>query len=80
MKELINYRYYVISLLVNIAFGLTLSDWDVPEFDKWITYHITTKAIAAVLFFCTYKLMKRWEGKLPLFGKIQELTTSIIEK
>lgn len=81
MKELMNYRYYVLLVILGVAMTLGLSECPEGEtFGGWVLYHITLKTFAVVCFGIVYLLVEIWKDKLPLFGKIQELTTSIIEK
>lgn len=80
MKELMNYRYYVLLVILGVAMTLGLSGCQGETFGGWVLYHITLKTFAVGFFGIAYLLVEIWKDKLPFFDKVQELTTSIIDK
>lgn len=83
MKELMNYRYWILLLEVCAAMVSALAPCSEGKgFWEWLIYHLIAMLSAVVIFSNVMIQMSIWmkKGKLPLLKKIQELTTSIIEK
>lgn len=81
MKEILNYRYYVLAVLVGVGFTCIATDTDDADILKWIEYHFTFKMIGLALLFMAYKLVNYWnpKGKIDAFAKIEKLTSKLIE-
>lgn len=83
MKELMNYRYWFLLIEVGTAMVVALAPCsESKDFLGWIAYHLTSILCAVVILFNVMVQIDIWmkKGKLPLLKKIQELTTSIIDK
>lgn len=83
MKELMNYRYWFLLIEVGAAMVVALAPCsESKDFFGWLAYHLTSVLCAVVILANVMIQMSIWmkKGKLPLLKKIQELTTSIIEK
>ncbi|MGN0033434.1 MAG: hypothetical protein ACI358_06650 [Candidatus Limimorpha sp.] len=75
-KVLINWRYYILTLLVCIgALGICAIPADTLPIGQWITLLITTKAIGAAAFYSCWRLTSIWEKKrlIPELSDIKEV-------
>lgn len=82
MKEIFNYRYYLLFALVTIATICTLTISDDEAFDKWIAYFVVTKVIAVALWIVIYRAINYWlpKGRIPALADMTEAIDKIIEK
>lgn len=69
MKEIFNYRYYVLLALVATASTLFFAGCEEEDIAVWTMFHITNKMIAILLFSLTARLIDHWNPK----GKIDAL-------
>lgn len=83
MKEILNYRYYVLAVLVGVGFTCLLADVEADaEFGRWIAYQVAYKFVAIVCLMLAYRLINKWnpEGKIDAFAKIEKFTTKLIDQ
>ena len=82
MKEIFNYRYYLLFALVTIATICTLTISDDEAFDKWIAYFVVTKVIAVALWIVIYRAINYWlpKGRISALADMTEAIDKIIEK
>lgn len=82
MKEILNYRYYVLAVLVGVGFTLLLADTADMDIAKWLAYQFAFKVVGVVSLFVAYKLINYWnpKGKIDAFAKLEKLTSKLIEQ
>ena len=83
MKELLNFRYYVLAALGSV--GLTLLLMDCPDskpFTYWIQFQLGAKAVALACFWLVYRLINYWnpKGRIRILTDISEYLTKIIDQ
>lgn len=82
MKEIFNYRYYVLLVLISIATICTLTISEDEALDKWIAYFVVTKVIALALWIVSYRAINYWlpKGRISALSDMTEAIDKIIEK
>lgn len=70
MRELFNYRYYVLIAVVTVALVATFSGCDNDDMQSWIAYHVATKFLGLSMWALAYRLIEYWNVR----GKIKGLT------
>lgn len=82
MKEIFNYRYYVLLVLTSIATICTLTISEDEAFDMWIAYFVVSKVIALALWIVIYRAINYWlpKGRISALAKLSECATKIIEQ
>lgn len=82
MKEIFNFRYYVLFALVAIATICTLTISDDEALDMWIAYFVVSKVIALALWIVIYRMINYWlpKGRISALADMTEAIDKIIEK
>ena len=82
MKELLNYRYYVLFALMGIAL-IALFKPCIPnqDFFGWMAFHIATKIVGCAILFVIYKLLDKWnfENKIPVVTRIVTMVDKLVD-
>ena len=82
MKELFNYRYYVLFALTGIALILMLKPCTPNEdFFGWLAYHLSHKAVGCVVLLVLFKLLDKWnfENKIPVLTRIITVVDKLVD-
>ena len=83
MKELFNYRYYVLLALVGLAMVAAFHPCTPgKDFGYWLQFHIATKLIALACMVVAYRAINYWlpKGRISALAKLTEYTSKIIEQ
>lgn len=82
MKEILNYRYYVLAVLVGVGFTLLFADTDDTKITDWLAYQFAFKVIGLAALSLAYRLINYWNprGRIGAFAKLENLTSKLIEK
>lgn len=82
MKEILNYRYYILAGLVGAGLACMLADTDDADILKWLSYQFAFKVVGIASLFMAYKLINRWnpQGKIDALAKLSEATEKILSK
>lgn len=82
MKEILNYRYYVLLVFTSIATICTLTISDDEAFEMWIAYFVVSKVIALALWIVIYRMINYWlpKGRISALADMTEAIDKIIEK
>lgn len=80
MREVFNYRYYLLALLIGCAFILFFKECSDENINDWIKFHLGAKGVAIVLVLLAKRLIDYWnpKGKIDALAKIQRMTKNII--
>lgn len=82
MKELLNYRYYILFALTGIALVLMLKPCEPnQDFFGWLAFHLSHKAVGVCVLFVIYKLLDKWnfENKIPIVTRIVTMVDKLID-
>lgn len=74
MKALLNYRYYVLAVIITVAIiGIFAVPNDDLPLNNWIYTLVSSKAIGFAAGYIAARLIKRWER----LGTIPELINTV---
>lgn len=82
MREMFNFRYYVLAFLVWAAMVGWLSD--APEYMdnvEWLQYHLGAKGVGTLCGYVAYRLVDHWNflGRIPLVTKVADWLSGIVD-
>lgn len=82
MKQIFNYRYYVLFALVAVATICTLTISEDEAFDMWVAYFVVSKVIALALWIVIYRMINYWlpKGRISVLANLSETIEKIIEQ
>ena len=74
MKALLNYRYYVLAVIITVAIiGVFSEPAEELPTANWFYAFLLSKAIGFAAIYAAARLVKRWERR----GAIPELTNTV---
>lgn len=80
MRQLFNFRYYVLFALVGVAITLFFMDCPEEHYNDWLKFQLGTKPIAVACGYIALKLIDRWnyQNKIPWLTKVANKVDEIL--